>query len=68
MSVISVLLSYLCATQTLPQSISVEILLHPENVLPSSSVALPTLGSLSYFLSPLIWIVFPDPFLLSKTV
>lgn len=31
-------------------SISVEILLHSENMLPSSSVALPTLGSLYFFI------------------
>lgn len=44
-------------------SVSVEILLHSENVLPSSSVALPTLGSLSIKKKKksLIWIVFPEP-------
>lgn len=42
-------------------SLSVEILLHSESVQPSSSVALLTLGSLSFFPPSLIWIVFPEP-------
>lgn len=42
-------------------SICVEILLHSENVRPSSSVAPLTLGSLSFFSPSLIWIVFPEP-------